>query len=213
MPFRKRKFTLGVEPLEGKRLLSAVPRAARALAADTTPVDASAFDGMTTLEALRGFVAAYPSMAGGPRYNAIYDLNHNGQVGQDDGRILLRLLPPVGPKIPLSVQVKLAPQDQARGGLPQNSGGVAISRQPKVIGRTQPGALVFSGTGTTDLKLRGPAAVADEKGYFEFTPTMTDGINQFDIQVVDRYGRQTLRAFPIFWTGFAQHEAAHPRSA
>lgn len=212
MGFEKYRFAPGVESLEGKQLLSAGLRTPRRSPAETAPSDASAFAGMTTLEALQGFVAAYPSMAGGPRYNPIYDLNHNGQIGQDDGRILLRLLPPVGPKIPLNIQIKLAAQDQARGSLPQNSGGVTISRQPTVVGRTQPGALVFSGTGTTDLKLRGPAAVADQNGYFEFTPTMTDGVNQFDVQVVDRYGRQVLRAFPIVWTGFGQYEAAHPRS-
>ncbi|WP_165073328.1 hypothetical protein [Paludisphaera rhizosphaerae] len=210
MRLENRRFAPGVESLEGKQLLSAGLRMSRSTAT-TSSVDASAFSGESTLEALQGFVAAYPSISGGPRYNPVYDLNHNGQIGQDDGRILLRLLPPVGPRIPLNVQLKIAPEDQARGALPQNSGGVTISRQPTVIGRTQPGALIFSGTGTTDLKLRGPAAVADENGYFEFTPTMTDGINQFDIQVVDRYGRQVLRAFPIFWTNFAQYEAAHPR--
>ncbi|MDG3004762.1 hypothetical protein [Paludisphaera mucosa] len=215
MAARSPGVALGLEALEARRLPSSTrlvqgPRAAEV--APASPVAATtAFGSAGTLEVLQGFVAAYLSSAGGPRYDPAYDLNHNDQIGQDDGRILLRILPPISPRIPLNLQVKLAPEDQARGSLPSNSGGTTHSRTPTVVGRTTPGALVFSGVGATDLKLRGPAVVADEHGYFRYSTTLTDGINQLDFQVVDPFGRQVLRAFPIYWLDFAQYEAAHPR--
>ena len=86
------------------------------------------------------------------------------------------------------------------------------SKTPTVLGHTSPGALIFTGTGTVDLKLRGPAYVADANGNFAFKDNLTDGINQLDIQVVDRYGQQNLRAFPILWLDFARYENAHPKN-
>ena len=164
-----------------------------------------------TLSTLRAFTQAYLSHVGQPNYNPAFDLNHNGQIGQDDGRLLLRALAPVASKVPITLHVVLAPQDQARGPLPRNSGGVTHSKTATVLGHTSPGALIFTGNGPVDLKLRGPAYVADANGNFAIKDTLTDGINQFDIQVVDRYGQQNLRAFPIYWLDFARYENAHPK--
>jgi hypothetical protein len=161
---------------------------------------------------LRAFTQHYPSRAGNASYDPAFDLNHNGRIGQDDGKLLLRQLGPVGPPRPLNVTVSLAPADQARGPVPQNSGGVTHNRKVTVVGHTTPGALVFTGTGTIDVKLHGPAYVADQNGNFQIPLTMTDGINQFDVLAVDAFGHQRLRAYPIMWLGFAAYEAAHPRN-
>jgi hypothetical protein len=165
-----------------------------------------------TIAILREFAASYLSHVGQPNFDTAFDLNHNGQIGQDDGRILLRALPPVGPRAPISLNLTLAPQDQARGHVPTNLGGVTHSMNPTILGHTTPGALVFTGSGTLDLKLRGPVAVADAKGDFSISAHLSAGINQEDFQAVDRYGQQTLRAFPIYWLNFAQYSAAHPRN-
>lgn len=193
-----RSRTLTVECLDERIALSA----AIPLQAGPTP---------DTVAVLQEFTQHYISRIGQPRYDPAFDLNHNGQIGQVDGKLLLRALPPVGVPRPLRVQLALAPIDQARGPLPKNSGGVTHSRTPTVIGRTTPGALVFTGTGTIDAKLRGPAYVADSSGIFRVPVTMTDGINQFDVQVVDSRGHQLFRAFPIFWLNFGAYESAHPR--
>jgi hypothetical protein len=183
-----------VEVLEERRALSATP---------TSTV---------TLSLLNGFTHAYLSHVGQPNYNPAFDLNHNGQIGQTDGRLLLRALPPVSPKVPLKLTLSLAPQDRARGPLPHNSGGITHSKEPTVLGHTTPGALVFSGTGTFDLNLHGPAVVADANGNFSYTINLTDGINQLNFQVVTPFGQQLLRAYPIYWLNFAQYEAAHPQN-
>jgi hypothetical protein len=166
----------------------------------------------STLTVLNEFTKYYPSVAGEPKYNPAFDLNHNGQIGQTDGKILLHSLPPLSPKVPITLNVALAPPDQVQSDVPTNLGGVTYSKNPTVVGHTTPGSLVFTGTGTLDLKLRGPAVVANAKGDFSIKVKMSDGINQFDLQAVDPYGQQTLRAFPIRWLGFAKYASAHPRN-
>jgi hypothetical protein len=177
--------------------------------AATPALDATTTQG--TLAVLQAFTEHYPSRLGNANYDPAFDLNHNGQIGQEDGKLLLRRLPPFSPLIPLNVQVTLAPADQAHGPLPKNSGGVTHHRKVTVLGHTTPGALIFTGTGTIDVKLRGPAYVADAQGNFQVPLTMKDGINQFDVQAVDAYGRQRLRAYPIYWLDFAAYEIAHPK--
>jgi hypothetical protein len=164
----------------------------------------------STLTVLNEFTQHYPSIAGQPRYNPAFDLNHNGQIGQTDGKILLDSLAPVSPKVPLTLNVILAPRDQVHGHVPTNSGGETYSKDPTILGHTTPGALIFTGTGVVDLKLRGPAVVADAQGNFSLKVNLTTGIDQFDFQAVTRYGQQTLRAFPILWMGFAKYANAHP---
>jgi hypothetical protein len=163
-----------------------------------------------TIAQLQAFTQHYPSRVGNARYDPAFDLNHNGQIGQDDGKILLHRLAAVAPSMPLNITVSLAPRDQAHGPLPKNSGGVTHNRKVVVLGHTTPGALVFTGTGTIDVKLHGPAYVADANGFFQAPLTLKDGINQFDLLAVDRSGRQRLRAYPIYWLDFAAYEAAHP---
>jgi hypothetical protein len=168
--------------------------------------------GSGTLAVLEAFSASYSSTLGQPNYNPAFDLNHNGQIGQDDAKLLLRALPPVGLRAPLTISVTLAPQDKARGHVPTNLGGVTHSMDPLVLGHTSPGALVFTGAGTLDAKLRGPVLVADADGNFSAFVRQSDGINQLDFRAVDAYAQQSpFRAFPILWLGFARYEAAHPR--
>ncbi len=125
-------------------------------------------------------------------------MNHNGQIGQDDAKLLLRSLPPVSPKIPLTITVRIAPQNQAKGHVPQNSGGVTYSRTPTIEGRTTPGALIFTGAGTLDWKLRDPVVVADANGDFSLNMTQTNGINQLDLQAIDPNGQQAAEHFRSF---------------
>ena len=163
-----------------------------------------------TLSILEGFVTAYPSVKGQPKYNPVYDLNHNGQIGQSDGRILLHSLPPLSPKIPITINVALAPADRVRGPVPTNLGGDTFSKNPVIVGHTTPGALIFTGTGTLDEKLRGPAFVANGQGEFALQIEVSSGLTELAFQAVDAYGQQTNLSFPILWLGFSEYEKTHP---
>ena len=94
-----------------------------------------------TLAVLTALSKAYLSHVGQPNYNPAFDLNHNGQIGQDDAKLLLRSLPPLSPKIPLKLYVALAPQDQvARAHHPAELGRASrTARTPTILGHTTPG--------------------------------------------------------------------------
>lgn len=175
-------------------------------------LSATAAEVPDTIAVLEQFTRHYPSRVGNPKYDPAFDLNHNGIIGQGDGKILLHRLPPVGAPRPLNVQATLAIADQARGQTPQISGGATHKRFPTVVVHTTPGALIFTGTGTIDVRLHGGAYVADQNGNARMTVEMKDGANQFDILAIDSRGHQRLRAFPILWLGFAAYQDAHPRN-
>ncbi len=196
MTSRRAKTRLSLERLEDRLALSAVA---------STPAQVA-----NTLAELTAFTKAYQSHPGEANYNPALDLNHNNQIAQVDGVLLLHALPPLSPNIPLGLDVAVAPQVAARGSHGTVSGGATFNKTPTILGRTTPGALIFTGTGTVDLKLRGPAYVANAQGDFSVKLNLTAGINQFDLKVVDAYGHQTLRAFPILWLGFGKYEAEHP---
>jgi hypothetical protein len=216
-----------LEGLEERLALSqvahgAAPRAARQMelkAAATSAASSPIVPGppgagtdQGTLAQLIAFSKSYGTRFGQKNYNPAFDFDHNGQIGQADAKILVRTLPAVGPKIPLVINVAVAPADRARGKVPTNLGGATHKKVVKIVGHTSPGALVFTGTGTTDARLTGPVIVADQDGNFSLTLDQSDGFNNLDFVAVDHYGQQSqFRAFPILWLNFAQYEAAHPQ--
>lgn len=197
-----------LETLEAKLALSG----GNAAIAAGTASPALSRSNQNTYDVLVAFTRSYPSTFGGPRYDPEFDLNHNGRVGQTDGKMLLKALPPLSRKVPISLNLRIAAPDRVNGHHPTNSGGVSRGRTPTVLGHTTPGALIYTGRGTVDLKLNGPAAVANARGNFSIKLTLEAGINQENFQAVDPYGQQKLRAFPIFWTNFRAYEMRHPRN-
>ena len=205
-----KKFRPQVSDLEPRLALSGGLSAANARAAVSDA--ANGVSRQDTYETLVAFTQSYPSTFGGPRYNPAFDINHNGRVGQNDGRALLRMLPPLSRKIPLTMNLWIAPADRVNGHHPTNSGGVTHSKTPTILGHTTPGALIYTGSGVADWKLKGPAVVADANGNFSLKVNLDAGINQFDFQAVDPYGQQLNRSFPIYWTTYRAYTMKHPRN-
>ena len=92
-----------------------------------TPIPVSSTTA-STIATLTQFAKAYLSHVGQPNYNAAFDQNHNGQIGQDDAKFLLRELPAVARKIPITLNLTLAPQDKAKGSVPTNLGVTRTAR-------------------------------------------------------------------------------------
>lgn len=205
-----KKFRPQVSDLESRLALSGGVAAGNTKAVVSVASDVTT--SQNTYDTLVAFTQSYPSTFGGPRYNPAFDINHNGRVGQNDGRALLRILPPLSRKIPLTLNLWIAPADRVNGHHPTNSGGVTHSRTPTILGRTTPGALIFTGSGVVDWKLKGPAVVADANGNFSLKVDLGAGINQQDFQVVDPYGQQLNRSFPIYWTTYRAYTMKHPRN-
>lgn len=217
LPSKRAKTRPTLEVLEDRLALSAATAGATAGTPalggglpprDVQPVPPAPVN--ETLVLLTGLSNAFLSHAGDSNYNPAFDLNHNGQIGQTDAKLLLRSLPPLSRNVPLKLAVSIAPRDRVNGHHGANSGGTTYSMDPTVIGHTTPGALIFTGTGTVDLRIHGPVIVADARGDFAVKVKLSDGINQLNFLAVDAYGHQRLRAFPVLWLGFAKYEAAHP---
>jgi hypothetical protein len=166
--------------------------------------------GQVTLADMRVFGASYLTTQNDALFNPAADANQNGQIGQKDGRFLVRNLTPLTPPIPLKADFILAPQDQAHVHGVSNSGGITLSANPTILGRTTPGAIVFAGSGLDDFSFVGPALATDAQGNFSIKVHNTTGLNNFDFLIVDPYGRQLVRAFPIVWLGFGKNQPAHP---
>lgn len=216
MASNRGKVRPSFEVLEARLALSGVTAAATGNPANgnVTPVIQPTPAAATnqTLVVLNEFQKAYQSHPGEANYNPALDLNHNNQIAMEDGKLLLRELPALSPKIPLKIYVSVAPADRVKGHHSTNEGGVTNTQTPTIIGHTTPGALLFTGTGTLDLKLRGPVVVADAEGNFSLKMKQTDGFNNLDFLAVDAYGQQTLLAFPMLWPGFGAYEAKHPKN-
>ncbi len=170
--------------------------------AATLPGDING-DGQVTLADLQAFPRYYLAKRGDPSYNPAADADHNGFIGHGDARLLLRNLTPLSPKVPISIQLSLAPGDQVKGPTTQNSGGVTNKEKVTILGHTTPGSIIFADSGNGDYTFTGEALATDARGNFSIEVTNKEGLNNFEFLAIDPYGQQTIRAFPIFWTAFA----------
>lgn len=157
--------------------------------------------GPTIAPILTEYANAYLTGVGNPKYNTAADANHNGIVAMGDALPILRSLAPQTPPAPLRLTLNLLRGDQANTPHPANSGGV--TRQPKqvtIIGHTVPNSLVFTDDPNNTFKFRGGTAIpVDSAGFFSVTVTFTSPykISQHDFLVIDPFGQQLRRAFPI----------------
>jgi hypothetical protein len=170
----------------------------------TLPGDLTGTD-QVGLSDLPAYTHSFGTIQVDARYSRAADANLNNQVGQDDGKLLLRNLTPPTRKIPLNVFLTLAPQDAAKGPTPPNSGGKTYRQDVTILGRTTPGSIVFTDDpNNPDYKFKGPALSTDAQGNFAIQVHLKSGINNFDFLAVDPYGQQTIRDYPILWLNYGK---------
>ena len=148
---------------------------------------------------LKLFESAYLSKAGGHFYNLAADANRNGFVGQGDAKFILRNFPKTIRKTPLKVELALAKGQYSNPTGLHDSGGISQLHHVTVVGRTTPGAFVFADSGLGDYRFRGPVRAADANGYFSFDFDLDpeDQLHNTEYLVIDRFGQQKIRAFPL----------------
>ncbi|MFO0954115.1 MAG: hypothetical protein U0835_23765 [Isosphaeraceae bacterium] len=170
-------------------------------------------DGQVTLADLQQFAQTpFPAGRGSANYNPALDFNRNGQVGQDDVRLLLRNLAPLSPASkPLQLQLKIAPEDAARGDVPAHTGAVTHQRTVTIVGHATPGSAVFFDSGLGDYTFSGKLLVPDAQGDFRITVTNREGLNNYNFLAVDNFGRQRIQDLPIVWLDYGAYEDLHPR--
>ncbi len=152
---------------------------------------------------LTEFAHAYLSKRGESNYVASLDTNHNGFIGWNDAKPILAGLVSVTPHVQQQVIIRLAEGDQFPGHHPANSGGVTLKHEVTIVGRTTPNSIVITDTPTTpigqggDFSFRGTVIPVDSQGYFHYRKSLPDQLTQNQLLVLDPFGHQTIRAFPI----------------
>ena len=156
-------------------------------------------DGRVDLDDLQAFAPAYNSRIGDPNYLPSADADRNGQVGQGDARLILRNLTPIGPKVPLTIRVSLAPEDRAKD-FPAVSDPDGVTRRSDVtiVGQTTPGSFVFlDGPNDADYAFEEKAIPTDAQGNFSYRLHLDGALTNTEYLAIDPYGQQAIRALPI----------------
>ena len=170
---------------------------------DTTLVGDVNGDGTVNLADLQPFAAAYETSPGNPKYNPAADFNHDGIVNQVDAKALMENMPALTPNVPLQLVMNLLPADQVHFAASKNSGGSTMDKVVTIEGHTMPGSIVLEDNSNGYYKWDGGAIATNANGNFSVTETNTEGVNTYNFLVIDPYGRQLIRSFPVFWIPFA----------
>ena len=177
----------------------------------TLPGDVNG-DGRVTLADLELFVKAFATKPRWPGYNAAADFNQNGVINLYDAKALERNMPPLAPDVPLYATINLAPSDQANYPAPKNSGGSTMKRHVQIDGYTMPGSIILE-IKLANLSPPGKAHATDAKGFFTLSTINTQGVNTTNFLIIDPYGSQIVRSYPVFWIPFgAPHSRYQPKS-
>ena len=170
---------------------------------DTTLVGDVNGDGTVNLSDLQGFASAYLSTPGDPNYNPAADFNQDGIVNLVDAKALMQNMAPVAADAPLQLVMNLLPADQVQYPAPKNSGGSTMKKNITIVGHTMPGSIVLEDNSSGYYKWDGGAIATDANGNFSVNETNTDGVNTFNFLIIDPYGQQVIRSYPVFWIPFA----------
>ena len=161
---------------------------------------------------LQAYARAYLSFATEPTYNAAYDFNGTGFIGQNDATPILRGLASITPKEPLTLSLRLASGEQLLTAHPSVSGAATHLGTVTVIGKTVPNSILFydafanSRLGASgNFKFEGGALVADTHGNFSYTLNLTplskNSLTTLNLLIRTPFNTQTIRAFPILRVG------------
>jgi hypothetical protein len=104
--------------------------------------------------------------------------------------------------------MNLPPADQAHYAAPKNSGGSTNLKDITIEGHTLPGSIVLEDNSKGYYKWNGGAVATDAHGNFSVKETNTQGANTYNFLIIDPYGQQLIRSYPVFWIPYA---APHSR--
>lgn len=171
---------------------------------ETTLVGDVNGDGAVNLADEQAFAPAYASSTGQDGYVASADYNQNGVVNLYDALALERNMPiPPRPREYL-VALNLAPQDAIYHGGSKSSS-VTSHKDVTIDGYTTPGSLVLVDSTLGDYTFGSLALPTAASGYFRVSKVEnTSGINTYNFKVLDPFGHQIIRSFPVFWTTYAE---------
>jgi hypothetical protein len=136
-------------------------------------------------------------------YNPAADYNQNGVVNLYDALALERNMTPLRKPGGGWVAINLAPNEQINFAGSKNSGGTTFDEKVNINGYTTPGSIVLVDSKLGDYTFASQALSTDANGFFTVKATNTSGINTFNFKVLDPFGHQYIRSFPVFWIPYA----------
>jgi hypothetical protein len=164
-------------------------------------------DGQVNLADVQAFAETYAESVGQADYKASADYNQNGLVNLDDALALERNMPPLSKHNSGWAVVNLAPQDEIHFSGPKNSGGITLQRKITIEGYTTPGSIVLVDSKDGTFNFGSQALPTDGRGFFTVKASAsgnTAGLTTYNFKILDPFGHQYIRSFPVYWIPFAQ---------
>ncbi len=171
---------------------------------ETTLVGDVNGDGQVNLADEQAFAGAYVSKPSDPNYIAAADYNQSGLINQNDALALERNITPDRKPGGAWVAINISPNDALHFPGSKNSGGETALKNVTIDGYTTPGSIVLVDSTLGNYSFGSEALATNAQGFFTITPTNTQGINTYDFKVLDPFGHQYIRSFPVFWQAYAK---------
>jgi hypothetical protein len=173
----------------------------------TLPGDVNG-DGVVDLADEQAFAKTYVTKPGqsGPiktGYDPAADYNQNGIINLYDALALERNMTPLTKPGGPWAAINLSPADQISYPGPKTSGGQTFHTNVTIDGYTTPGSIVLVDSRLGDYRFASQALSTDARGFFTVPATNTSGINTYNFKILDPFGHQYIRSFPVFWIPYA----------
>lgn len=176
---------------------------------ETTLVGDVLGTGQVGLADEQAFANTYATKPGQAGYIAAADYNQNGVINQYDAMALERNMPilskPGGPW----AAINIAPNDAWKASPSVNLGGETSLKYVQINGYTTPGSIVLVDSTLGNYSFGSAALPTDGNGFFTVTAENTLGINLYNFKVLDPFGHQYIRSFPVFWQTYAKPDSPY----
>jgi hypothetical protein len=170
---------------------------------ETTLVGDVNGDGTINLADVEPFAKSYVESLGDKDYSPAADYNQNGIVNLYDALAMERNMTPLTKPGGGWASVNLAPNDAANFPGSKNSGGRTFHENVTIDGYTTPGSVVLVDSSGGLYTFGSQALATDANGFFSVPAKNTQGINNFQFKILDSFGHQYIRDYPVFWIPYA----------
>ncbi len=182
----------------------------------TLPGDVNG-DGQVNLADVQAFAKTYATKPGssGPNkngYNAAADYNQNGLINLYDALALERNMTPLTKPGGGWAAINITPADALPYPGSRSSGGDTNDEKITINGYTTPGSIVLVDSTLGDYTFESQALATGANGFFSVKAENTQGVNTYNFKILDPFGHQYIRSFPVFWTAYAKPDSKYTSS-
>jgi hypothetical protein len=160
-------------------------------------------DGVVNLADEQAFAPAYVSKPRDREYNPAADYNRNGIINLYDALAMEANMTPLTKPAGGWAAINLVPNEQIHYPGPKNSGGTTFDKSITIDGHTTPGSIVLVDSTAGDYRFASEAVSTDANGFFSVPAVNTQGVNTYNFKILDPFGHQDIRSFPVYWIPYA----------